>query len=48
MCRKLRLKVNEGPLVSEYFEQQDIQVVGRIYTLVAPMHSTLCPSPQRA
>ena len=42
MRRKPRFKVNEGPFVSEYFEQQDIQVVGRTHALdVAPLRNEL-------
>ena len=42
MRRKPRLKVNEGPFVSEYFEQQDIQAVGLTHALdVAPLRNEL-------
>ena len=42
MRRKPRHKVNEGPFVSEYFEQQDIQAVGRTHALdVAPLRNEL-------
>ena len=42
MRRKPRLKVNEGSFVSEYFEQQDIQAVGRTHALdVAPLRNEL-------
>ena len=42
MRRKPRLKVNEGPFVPEYFEQQDIQAVGRTHALdVAPLRKEL-------
>ena len=42
MRRKPHLKVNEGPFVSEYFEQQDIQAVGRTHALdVAPLRNEL-------
>ena len=42
MRRKPRLKVNEGPFVFEYFEQQDIQAAGRTHALdVAPLRNEL-------
>ena len=40
MRRKPRHKVNEGPFVSEYFEQQDIQAVGRTLALDVALSAT--------